>query len=361
MLTLCRGIGLEALSGATVASLSEFSCIPLVAEGVPFQHEDPALKLYLSSNSLGRVPGALFDLEYLTVLSLRGNRLTELPSSVAKLRNLETLNLSQNSLHYLPAELLDLVSTNSRLKYLQIHPNPFYQPEKLQQVLGEREGDLGLEEASDIPAIPSRNGHISRIVARSPVQYNDSVGMTCSKFQLRPLLPESNIIQTDDMLAESALPPSFAGPSSKLAMPGHTQEATKVPSLVELALQSCSRSAHLTQLPSLLPDGTPQHLFDLLHKTIIQRDSGGQTCSECRRRVIIPRTEWLEWREIYKLSTKRVESSVSQPQGEPLSKNVEERAVPFIYRGCSWKCLPRRELGPKTLAEVLKLELEREI
>ncbi|GKT96451.1 leucine-rich repeat domain-containing protein [Colletotrichum tofieldiae] len=103
-------MGLKTLSDATIRPLSEFSCIPIVAEGVPFEQKDPALQLYLYRNPLLKLPGAIFDLEHLTVLSLRGCRLRELPPAIGKMRSLRTLNLAQNLLRYLPAELLDLMA-----------------------------------------------------------------------------------------------------------------------------------------------------------------------------------------------------------------------------------------------------------
>ena len=75
-------MGLEELSNETISRLSEFACIPIVAEDVPFEQSDPSLRLYLAQNPLIRAPGAIFNLEFLTVLSLRNTRITELPPSI---------------------------------------------------------------------------------------------------------------------------------------------------------------------------------------------------------------------------------------------------------------------------------------
>ena len=71
-----RRTDLEEISDETISRLSEFVRIPLVAQDVPFVPSDPALSLYLSGNRLTRAPGATFNLEFLTVLSLRNNRIT---------------------------------------------------------------------------------------------------------------------------------------------------------------------------------------------------------------------------------------------------------------------------------------------
>jgi Leucine-rich repeat (LRR) protein len=78
---------------------------------------------------LTTLPGELFNLDRLTVLSLRGSQLYELPLSVGKLSNLKELNLSQIGLRYLPYEILELFSDTGRLNSLHLHPNLFHEPE----------------------------------------------------------------------------------------------------------------------------------------------------------------------------------------------------------------------------------------
>jgi len=89
---------------------------------------EPKLKIFLASNSLTTLPEELFNLDRLTVLSLRGNKIHEVPPAIGRLHNLKELNLSQNGLQYLPYEILDLFSIDSRLQSFQIHPNLFYEP-----------------------------------------------------------------------------------------------------------------------------------------------------------------------------------------------------------------------------------------
>ncbi|KXN86604.1 p53-induced protein with a death domain [Leucoagaricus sp. SymC.cos] len=81
------------------------------------------IHLVLSNNLITKLPRTLWDLERLTVLSLRGNQLTVLPSEICHLRNLEDLNIANNKLQYVPSELLSM-----SLRVLNLHPNPFRPP-----------------------------------------------------------------------------------------------------------------------------------------------------------------------------------------------------------------------------------------
>ncbi|KAJ3571820.1 hypothetical protein NP233_g3498 [Leucocoprinus birnbaumii] len=81
------------------------------------------IHLILSNNLITKLPRQFWDLERLTVLSLRGNQLTALPPEISRLRNLEDLNIANNKLQYVPSELLSM-----SLRVLNLHPNPFFLP-----------------------------------------------------------------------------------------------------------------------------------------------------------------------------------------------------------------------------------------
>ncbi|KAF5362574.1 hypothetical protein D9756_002490 [Leucocoprinus leucothites] len=84
------------------------------------------IHLILSNNLITNLPREFWDLERLTVLSLRGNQLTVLPPEICRLRNLEDLNIANNKLQYVPSELLSM-----SLRVLNLHPNPFLPPPNL--------------------------------------------------------------------------------------------------------------------------------------------------------------------------------------------------------------------------------------
>lgn len=78
------------------------------------------LSIFLGSNSLTRLPSALFQLQNLRVLSLRSNKLKFLPPAIGDLHNLSELHIPNNELQYLPAEILRL-----KLDVFTWFPNPY--------------------------------------------------------------------------------------------------------------------------------------------------------------------------------------------------------------------------------------------
>ncbi|KAG8406740.1 hypothetical protein J3459_013990 [Metarhizium acridum] len=302
-------MGLEEMSKETFHPLENFSCIPVVAKDVAFEQKDPELKIYLTMNRLRLIPGTLFDLQYLTILSLRGNKLTEIPPAIAKLRNLKQLNVSQNRLRSLPAELLDLFGKN--LGDLVLHPNPFFEPERQLHA----EGD----ESSEQSAQPLLTRHLGR----SPLQISDSMGQVLSEFKI-PSYEESNKLAVASGIH---LDTDTTGQSQSI-------KAGCVPSLVEIALRSCYSTSQLSELQYFIPEGLP-HLRELLERATKQKDMGGVACSHCRKLIIVPSLEWVEWREI---RTREVNGNAVSER--PLSLAEGEQAVPFLHRACSWKCGP---------------------
>ncbi|KAH0593735.1 hypothetical protein MHUMG1_08486 [Metarhizium humberi] len=303
-------MGLEDISRETLTPLENFSCIPVVAKDVAFEQKEPELEIYLAMNRLRSVPGTLFDLEHLTILSLRGNKLTEIPPAIAKLPNLQQLNVSQNRLRSLPAELLDLFGKN--LADLVLHPNPFFEPEGQLHA----EGDESLE--------PPQQPLLTRHLGRSPLQISDSMGQILSEFKF-PSYDEPN------RLAVASGNQLDTGTTTSLGQP---IKAGCVPSLVEIALRSCYSTSQLSELQHFIPEGL-SHLRELLERATRQKDMGGVACSHCRRLIVVPPLEWVEWREI---STRGVYGNAVSVR--PLSLAEDERAVPFLYRACSWKCGP---------------------
>ncbi|KHO01279.1 Leucine Rich Repeat domain protein [Metarhizium album ARSEF 1941] len=297
-------MGLEEITKETLGPLENFSCIPVVAKDVAFEQKDPELKIYLTMNRLGRVSGTLFDLEYLTILSLRGNKLTEIPPAIAKLSNLKQLNLSQNRLRSLPIELLDLFGKN--LGDVVLHPNPFFEPERQLCI----EGDDGSEHLEQ-PLL-------TRHLGRSPLQMADSMGRILSEFKF-PSYQESNKLS----VASGNHPDKDTN-----------SKASRVASLMEIALRSCYSTSQLSELQRFIPEGL-SHLRELLERAARQKDMGGMTCSQCRRLIIVPSLEWVEWRDI---RTREVSGDTVSVR--PLSLGEDEQAVPFLHRACSWTCGP---------------------
>lgn len=258
----------------------------------------PSLHLFLSNNELDDVPGELFKLENLTVLSLRSNNLTEIFSSIGKLAKLQELNVGSNQLNWLPWELLQL--TKASLNRWTLFPNPFIGPVP------------STWEYNKCVSIPG-SGHAYH-VASTHIAFLDITG--ASSPQWRPA-PSS----VTEHWPEPARIHEFLGPP--------TEERTRVPSLVELALRACYKAPQLSQLPFLLPEDVDvAHLIELLKQTFYFKQAGGRKCSVCGCEYIVPRTEWLEWWCLVPHNSGKNESALDQSGGP----------IPFLRRGCSWAC-----------------------
>ncbi|KAK8061406.1 hypothetical protein PG994_007772 [Apiospora phragmitis] len=365
-------LGLERLSDAVLSSLGELSCIPLVTDGVPFEHKDPVLKVFLSGNPLIRAPGALFNLEFLSVLSLRNTQMAELPPVIGKLRNLKTVNVSLTRLRYLPAELLDLMTYEGKLKELIVHPNPFHQPDQRHEygtlfpVLSDEPEDIvilhetdgsGAYDGKTVRAWLDRRDRLKGVkespgcanlpleiwqmllAARSPIQFTDSRGVRVSQFTLPSLPTEDDVpplvVETEDFASSPALP--------RAARETNTAAATfsRVPSLMEIALRACSRTAQREQLPGYLEGSDPHHLADTLHDLNAQADANGNMgtvpCSTCRKQVVKPLAQWIEWWDLGIVALRDKE-----PIGSANASELDKKqSVPFMKRACSWGCLPK--------------------
>ena len=323
---------LESISNETISPLTQFSCVPLVVKDVAFEQKDPEIKLNLGLNRLTRVPGAIFDITYLTALTLRGNQLTELPPGISKLTNLRELNLSQNRLRHLPVELLDLIESSDRLRTLALHPNPFLQPDS--------EFDFLLTEFESLLPGPSRYTYesandgtkfqprlLSRHCGRSPLQLATSSGRITSTFRI-PSQPTTEPVEVE---ASDDLPASQASSPQRHAVPS---KITAVPSLVEVALRACYKSDNLAEMRNYLPVEYVR-LHEGLDRAVQQKEQGGIVCSRCRRQIVVPAVEWVEWRQL---------ATCSKAFGfvtlHAHSKLRDERAVPFLHRGCSLRCGP---------------------
>ncbi|CAM1506262.1 Fc.00g059030.m01.CDS01 [Cosmosporella sp. VM-42] len=328
-------MGLEEISNDTITPLSQFSCIPHVTKDVAFEQKDPELKIYLAMNRLSRVPGAIFDLTYLTILSLRGNKLTELPPAISRLNSLRELNVSQNRLRYLPTDLLDLIgSNNNKLRTLVVHPNPFFQPEHD----FEEDGIVGVwgTESHEISSL------VSKSLGRSPVQLSNTTGRVLSDFRL-PTDPTMRILPVEvDSTDDSELPSPVSSKGS-LDDPRSLAKTSGVPSLLEIALRSCYGSTQLPEMIHYIPEGL-LNLRQLLDRAVRQKQAGGLTCSSCRKMHVVPTAEWVEWREL-RTSERIGDEGYAEGYWHwrllPLSKAEGEMAVPFLHRGCSWACGPK--------------------
>ncbi|KFH47462.1 Plant intracellular Ras-group-related LRR protein-like protein [Hapsidospora chrysogenum ATCC 11550] len=338
---------LEELSNETVTPLSQFTCIPQVTKDVAFEQKEPEIRLYLAQNRLTRLPGALFDVTYLTTLSLRGNQLEEVPPAIGRLCNLQELNISQNRLRHLPIEILDLLDTDCKLQSLIVHPNPFLKPKQKDEIseMAREHASVRIHDGRDGDEEPVMTAPrlVSRRLGRSPVQVSDSSGRVVSSFRL-PAQPTSERLEVEALFEKCV---------EKCDRP---KGARGVPSLVEAVMRSCYKSEHLGEFERFMPEELC-HLGELFDRAVRQKESGGLTCSGCGVSMVVAVLEWVEWRNINTLRKsvsqvmeRRAEDSVigfaevpGLYQLDPLSEIEEEQVIPFVRRACSTRCGPGGE------------------
>lgn len=349
------GMDLDELSEHTMVPLAQFTRIPQITKDVEFVQEDPKLKLYLSQNQLSRLPGSLFNITHLTILSLRGNQLTEIPQAIYKLKNLQEVNLSQNRLQHLPVELLDLLNGDSNLRTLVIWPNPCFLPANdfpsLEAPNEENHQDFldtrGLPQMSRLHEVGGSTAPhlISRRLGRSPVQVYGGTGNIISEFIFPTLDPES--LRKERLEVDRQFKPirvSRQGEPSELDNSEPSRLGNRAPSLVEAVMRQIQDSKYLPNLAGYIPDELP-HLRSLLERCVRQKDAGGIACSQCRKAIVVPVAEWIEWREVGTVVRGKNGSLDTESQDylhiAHLSQVEDETWVPFLHRACSWQCGPR--------------------
>ncbi|KAG9230631.1 hypothetical protein BJ875DRAFT_431267 [Amylocarpus encephaloides] len=348
---------LTTLSNATIRPLATFTCVPPVAEGV-FSQLEPKLKVFLASNALKTLPAELFKLESLTALSLRSNSFKELPPAIGNLQGLKELSISQNRLRFLPFEILELFSVQSCLENLQLHPNPFYEPQF-------PPGHLEVEEIQNKIELGSRTRTRPRRGAVSCVQPSGTRRSWHPRWKVTyKARTEIRYLGLGGELVKGAVFPDSSSPThprnvprnsllvANPAQPHYPPEPrgayhSHAPSLLEVALNSCSNSPQLPRLSSFLHEDCPPYLSELLAKTAAKKESGGSKCTMCNRNFIIPRAEWIEWWEITKILNHKTIASMASA-ASPLThmeneRDVLESMVPLMRRSCSWLCVPQQQ------------------
>ncbi|KAB8075360.1 hypothetical protein BDV29DRAFT_108505 [Aspergillus leporis] len=271
----------------------------------------PFLRLFLAGNSLQTVPGELFELDSLKVLSLRYNKLTEIPPAIRKLTLLQEVNLAVNRLQYLPWELLWLIKKGD-LKHMIVRPNPLVQIDEAEVEQWhspegtEMESPEGALKLCDYEGPAPEEAWAPIHVATSPVRRYNMEGMSVEA-------------QTSGRYATQ--------PSEK---------ESRVPSLREVSLLACTRSTLFEQMSDAEMADYPVLIFRLLRQARGVWNGGDRSCSVCHRSFVIARAEWIEW---WDCST--YENGLKGPRcpGERL------RPLPFRRLGCSWACVPDAVTG----------------
>jgi hypothetical protein len=247
------------------------------------------LRIYLANNALRSLPAILFDFNNLRVLSVRHNDLTEIPPAIGRLRNLESLNVANNQLRYLPFEVLELVRFG-KLSYLLAEPNPW---------LGARHSEM-CSTTDDIPVqriLPLQNGtihHVQKVAYGIPDYFgNDGA----------PIAQAANRI-----------------------MPRELGRGSSSRSLTQTALLGFCNQQDGAGLPEWLLDDLPPNVRKLLESARVIQESGGRDCTLCRRQMVIPRKQWIEW------------WSMSAYHAHSTPTSSSDKVYPFLRQQCALAC-----------------------
>ncbi|KAK7512335.1 hypothetical protein IWZ03DRAFT_316973 [Phyllosticta citriasiana] len=296
------GMCLRSIPDEIVQPLAQLIKNPRVGAEVPnedsYQSFTPSLQLFLSRNELRTVPMAVWNLENLTVLSLRNNKLTEIPPAIANLKNLKELNLAGNKLRWLPWELLRLVAPNGELASLNVSPNRFLQG-------GNFTGTLRF---SDDQQQMLKNLCDLRAALDDPEQAASHEQIAWSIRLYETLLRR---METRDPT-----------PTPRNECPAWKKEPTRVPSLFELALRSAAGTSKPHTLRNLLSDESPSPVIRGLEEMERVLNAGGQICSICSKPYIQPGAEWVEYWHY----------------ADTLVCRADDSFLPFLRRACSLGC-----------------------
>ncbi|KAF2499150.1 hypothetical protein BU16DRAFT_614615 [Lophium mytilinum] len=330
-----------------------------------FEPFTPKIKLFLSHNSLSVLPPRLWDLEHLTVLSLRSNNLTELPSGVAKLANLRELNIANNKLRYLPWELSRLLRvTGSRMKLI-LTGNPFLEgtyfshnahldlldtlekeffkkphpallaalatetdPDRAQSLawlLKDQEQTLAIHKAQQdsyhaetAEALDAWKDIRFRFIAATPPALFHADGR-----HLKPSPPPPSLLPLDCTFLPATVHTVKVGAVGKPLWPEfRAPDCSRVPSLLELALRKALEVVGEEEVAGLAPG-----IERAVGGAARARKEGGEVwraCSVCGGRFVVPRAEWVEYYRIDEF------------------EDVTAGVFPFLRRACSFGCVGQR-------------------
>lgn len=295
--------------------------VPPVTEDV-YTSLQPFLCLFLSGNCLSTLPGELFELGTLRVLSLRNNKLDQIPPAIRRLTLLQELNLSVNRLQYLPWELLWLIRKGD-LKHLTVRPNPLAQME---------EADIATwhypnHNITSGCTSPNENGTETEPENEAEANKEPEPPRLCTyegpapEEAWAPIHIATSPVQLFNM---EGLPVRTAAKTKE-------EIGSRVPSLREVALLTLSKSSHFDFITDSDIAMFPGLMTRLLWQAREARNTGGRCCSVCHRNFVIPRAEWIEWWDC---------STYENGLKGPRISGARLRSLPFKRLGCSWACAP---------------------
>jgi hypothetical protein len=332
-------MSLTELSNETIKPLASFVKQSAAWNPHSFCELTPQLRLYLAQNSLSSIPAEIFNLEHLETLSLRNNKLTQLPTAIRQLKRLRELNLGNNRLPYLPFELLDLLNDSTSLEILSLYPNQFLEPTETSKVQASARLPTQLRQSE---ARHAKSNWLPRYHYRSDVRFLDKTGVLVkgpARFEMRGR-GRVHLADPDDV----PTPPGAE----------FSEFSSFAPSLLELSLRTYSKIPNAPSMAEYLGRAPPERLAKVLDraKAVREMEPNGRRCTVCGREFVVPRTEWIEWWSVERRGggfesqgskTETLLSPTASPSRDTFGNPPNEvPKVPFMRRGCSWRCSPTK-------------------
>lgn len=284
------------------------------ADSMTYVRLTPDLKIFAYKNLLEDLPLELWDLENITVLSLRNNQLKGISERVGELRRLQELNIASNQIETLPFELLDLLQPRQGPALrLVTDPNPFLMPVKPALLKGQP--DVSFRNVLHVQGEVQRLRYLLSQPASSSmhVWYNMLL-RTAHEWLARkaqtpysqcgPIFAATTEVTYYDM--DGAQLRSQHGSAHTTSTGGFTALAgspslptgfcSNAPSLFELAVQSCRASPWLRpSTASELLTYVPPRVEQGIHMALESKGRPLHRCSVCRRLYVMKRAEWIEY------------------------------------------------------------------
>lgn len=336
---------LPALSSANVRSLQHLIRAHSMdrTAGITYVRLTPDLKIFLGNNLLEDLPLELWDLENITVLSLRGNLLKGISERVGDLGRLQELNIAVNQIETLPFELLSLLRPREgpALRFVT-HPNSFVMPVKPALLAGH--SPLSFRNVLHVQGEVQRLRYLLSQPASSSMHVWYNMLLRTAQEWLRrkvqdpnarsgPIFAATTEVTYFDMDGAHLRSQHGAGYTSSAAaftaLPGSPSvpigPCSNAPSLFELAVQSCRASPWLRPATaSELFTDVPPRVEQGIHLALESKGRPLHRCSVCRRSHAIKRAEWIEY---WYCNTG--DSSVL----------AHEAFLPFERKACSFGCV----------------------
>ncbi|GAB7345266.1 hypothetical protein MBLNU457_3631t1 [Dothideomycetes sp. NU457] len=303
----------------------------------------PDLKILAGNNFLEDLPSELWDLENITVLSLRSNFLKGISERVGELYRLQELNIALNQIETLPFELLHLLQLREGPTLrLYAGSNPFLKPVKPALLAGQPE--LSLKSVLHVGGEVQRLRYLLSQPASSSMHVWYNMLLRTAQEWLRCKAQNSNApigpifaattdvtyydmdgahIRSQHGLAHTASAGGFTALAGSPSEPNGL--CSYAPSLFELAVRSCRASPWLgLTTASELFTYVPPRVEQGIQVALESKGRPLHTCSVCRQGYVIKRAEWIEY-WYCNTSDTRVEA--------------DQAFLPFERKACSFGCV----------------------